>query len=316
MSLVSFSSSNPWRRPDWRWQRALSFLDEGAPRPSRRKDGPSSFNWIWKAIRFLRRYRSIQTDLEELQLADEYPDLYWSYYVYRNTHNPQKHAIEAHVLARDSDFDIAQSCGMATKIIEAYESLFFDVRARLHHRQYILHCVIGPELQRSLTDGDYAILWKLYGYFLGPHVLSALESKFPTAIWCGSPDAVGAAVMDDAISTLKLKAALAAKTIPVDGRTQIELLHAFTKFVEVERNSDSLGKSQEQLLDHVDAMLDSLPFNIGGRNPHTNDTIDVGLIAEYDRGAAELTYAETMQVATRQPLADAATLAKLSFPVE
>lgn len=218
------------------------------------------------------------------------------------------------MLARGDNHSIGYRCGVLPDIVETYEALFFNVREKIQHRSYILNCVLGPAIHRGLSEREFDLLWKLYGYFLGPYIVDALESKFSNPVWCGTPEAVGAAVLDDAIGTLKLKAAIAAKTVPVNQHTQLALMEQFTKFVEVERNTDSAGKAQEQILDHISAMMTTLPFNVGGRDPR-GATLPITQVTRFERTAIELTYEETMRLSVSQPIANTEVLELLKFPV-
>lgn len=315
MSSLTISANNPFRPPSWRWQRAREICDGVGLPTTRRRDEPQGFKWINRAVKFLGEFDACHTDRQKGVLAERRPAIFWAYWAWEHNAQPQKHSIEAHILARDSDFEIGYRTGMSPEYIEAYEALFFHVRDKLQHTQYVLNVVMGAAIHRGLSEREYDLLWKLYGYFLGPYVLDAMESKFSSPVWCGTPEATGAAVLDDAIGTLKLKAAIAAKTVPVNQHTQLALMEQFTKFVEVERNTDSAGKAQEQILDHIQAMMSTLPFNIGGRDPQRNIKMDRGPIEQYEQSAIELTYEETMRVSVRQPIANAETLRALAFPV-
>ena len=267
MSSLSIAADNPFRPANWRWQRAREICDGVGLPTTRRRDEPMGYKWINRAVKFLGEFDACRTDRQKQILAERRPAIFWAYWAWEHNAQPQKHSIEAHILARDDDFEIGYRTGMSPDYIEAYEALFFHVRDKLQHRHYILNVVMGAAVHRGLSEREYDLLWKLYGYFLGPYVLDAMESKFSSPVWCGTPEATGAAVLDDAIGTLKLKAAIAAKTVPVNQHTQLALMEQFTKFVEVERNTDSAGKAQEQILDHIQAMMTTLPFNIGGRDP-------------------------------------------------
>lgn len=313
MSLL-ITSTNPFRSPDWRWRRANE-IHEGHGLPTtRRRDGPQGYKWISRALNFVKDYSNCRTDRQKAILAERRPDIFWAHWAWSNSSNPQRHSIEAQILARSDDYSIGFRCGLPPSTVETYEALFFNVREKLQHRGYILHCVMGQSIQRGITEREYDLLWKLYGYFLGPHIVAALESKFTNPTWCGTPDAVGAAVLDDAIGTLKLKAAIAAKTVPVNQHTQMALMEAFTKFVEVERNTDSTGKAQEQILDHISAMMTTLPFNVGGRSPR-GVPLPSTPIQQFERTAIELTYEETMRLSVNQPIANPDILKSLAFPV-
>lgn len=316
MSSLHICADNPFRPADWRWQRAREIVDGAGLNATRRRDGLLGYKWINRAVRYIRAYDASRDDRQRMVLAESRPDIFWAHWAWDSDINPQKFSIEAHILARETDFEVGFRCGLPPTVVEAYEALFFNVREKLVHSKYILNCIMGPAIHRGLSEREYDLLWKLYGYFLGPYMLDAMESKFASPTWCGTPDAVGATVLDDAIGTLKLKASIAAKTVPVNQHTQLAIMEQFTKFVEVERNTDTAGKSQTVVLDHIQAMMTCLPFNIGGRDPRNNHAaIDRGPLEAYEQSAIELTYEETMRVSVRLPIANAETLQRLSFPV-
>ena len=166
-----------------------------------------------------------------------------------------------------------------------------------------------------MWEREYDILWKLYAYFYGPEMLQAVSHRFVNPTWVATQDTVATAVEADAISTLKLKAMLAAKTVPVNSQTQMGLIDAFTKFVEVERMSDSTHKAESQLMDHVVAMMQGLPFDVAGRDPRQgHKQVDRGLTARFRQTAVELTYQENLRGSTGQSLQAADELINLKFP--
>lgn len=313
MSL-HIAAYNPMRQVDWKWQRAVAIHEGSGMTTTRRRDTPQGHAWIQRAYRFKNDLENARTDAARETVADNHYDIFWAHWIW-SSENPMKYSIEAHILAREDNFEIGFRCGAAPAVVEAYEQLFFNVREKLQHRKYIANVVMGPAVHRGLSEREFDLLWKLYGYNIGSHVLDALEDKFANPMWCGTPDGVGAAIQDDAISTLKLKSALAAKTVAVNGHTQLALLEQFTKFVEVERNTDSSGKAAEQILENIQAMMITLPFNVGGRDPRTGTIIDRGPLEPYEIGSIELTFEETMRVSVRQPIANAETLRALAFPV-
>lgn len=313
--LLECSRDNPYRPPDWRWQRALGIVDETQPNPTRRYDGPVGFKWIRRAVTFRRAMRASPTDELKRRVANRFPDLFWAHYAWEEDTNPTKHQLEAYLLARAENWTIGFKCGMVPSQVEAYACLFYDVREKLDHPAYILHSVIGPALQKSLSDREFSALWKVYAYYYGPHVLDALASKMVNPAWCSSPDTVSNALQDDAIGTMKMKAALAAKTVPVSFNTQIDLLNIFTKFIEIERTTDSAGKAQDQMLEHITAMMVNLPFAIGNRNPREGDMIvAAGPMDRFDRAAVELSFEETMVVSSGQALPNADMLQQMQYP--
>jgi hypothetical protein len=155
----------------------------------------------------------------------------------------------------------------------------------------------------------------MYAYAYGPHMLHAFISKFSNPVWCSTPDEVGSAVQDDTVSTMKMKASLAAKTIPVNMSTQVDILHVFTKYVEIERMSDSEGKAQNQIMDHIGTMFNVMPLNVAGLDPlDGHQKVVQGPTHTYEETAIELSYEETMEVAVGKELPNSDTLKLLHFP--
>jgi len=62
---------------------------------------------------------------------------------------------------------------MPGTVISLYERIFFNVNEKLKNRDYIMTCVIGPSVHSGLSDRDFDLLWKLFGYLYGPVVLNA-----------------------------------------------------------------------------------------------------------------------------------------------
>lgn len=312
MSILNYLANSPLRTPDWRWHRAVASRNSEGVATTRRRDGTDGFAWINRAIKFGRRLDNCVNDQEKATLAMRDPAIFWAHWIWTNP-SPLKHSVEARLLARQGDAEIGQRCNLSPESVNAYEAIFFNVRDKLQHTSYILNCAIGSALHRGITEREYDLLWKLYGYFIGPFMLDALESKFSKPVWCSTVDEVHAAVMDDAISTLKLKSLVAAKTVGVNQHTQLALLEQFTKFVEVERNSDARDGDQ-QINENISAMFVAMPITVGERDPR-GTAIQNPTIQEFNRSAIELTYEETMRLSTSQTIANESILRKLEFPV-
>lgn len=308
---LKYAANNPLRSPDWRWQRGMELYErrDDASAPSRKRDGVSGFAWINKARMYLEAYHADPSELGRARLAERASDIFWAHWIWQSPTNNTRHIMEAYILAGSDDATIADRCGMGADSVRAYEALFFNVREKRTHQSYIVECVLGPTIHHAVSVES---LWKLYGYFLGPHMVDVLQSKFVNPSQCTSRDAVSASLMDDAVSSLKLKAAVAAKTLNVSQHTQLAILDIFTKFVEIERTTDSAGRASDQLMDHISHIMGALSFTVGAQpqRPGASQTaLDV-----IDASAVEPTYEETMQLANGHRAPHMQRLVAVGYP--
>ena len=301
---------NPWRPVDAWWQRATNIMERGEPSTSVDRDSGPGCRWIKQAQRFQFALREAVSYPQQKQLIVDFPAIYFAHRFLAATSAQNltlRSGIEARILARQSDSEIAQANGCRTEVIEAYEALFFNVRSRLNRRDFILNSVLGLTHDQDLTNQQGGRLWKLVGYLGGPHVLDAVISRASGATWVHSPDGVPGFFQNLAIGTMKFKAAIAALSVPVNGSTQLQLLEGFVKYIEVERSTDSVGQANDQIQEHLQAMLRELPFQAIGIDNEKQ-------LPDYDIGVAELRSDELMLAAAGLPVPGLDSLNELRFP--
>lgn len=299
------------RFPHWRWARACE-IDAGGHKPTRRLDGEEGFKWIRRALRTKRRIERAAGRQEMLYAAMiRDPEMFWAHTIWSEDKNQVRWAIEARVLADEPDEVIAEKLGSEPGIINAYINVFFDVRGKLRHMDYVQTVIMGDAVTRGLTERHYDLLWKMMALQGGPHVLDMMINRGPGVSKPNSADEVGLFLQDFAVNTMKYKAALAAVTIPVNTHTQLPLIEAFVKYVEIEKNSDNAMKAQNSIIDNIGMMLDNLPFKIG-----TKLDSEGAKMLPFDNGAAELRGNEMMIIAAGGTIDTTAELEKLNFPGE
>jgi len=309
--MFQMNYHNPFRVTDWKWQRAEHYLqlqaDGGRDKPTLTKDGSGNVSWLNAAMDFRRALEAAEDEQQLARVADAHPAMFWAHRAYEHGRSI-RWTMEARILAHETDHEIAFRTGCAEEVVAAYHALFFDVRPKLKHQDYIVNIVIGDAIHRGLSDREYDLLWKLCAYQGGPHVLDMLMSKYPEPAWASSPNAVSSFWQDTAVGAMKMKAAMAALTVPVNTQTHLALLDIFNKYVEVERTTDSQGQAREAILENISAMLRGLPFSVG--DVQQSDK----LVASYHVGSAELRYEEMMLRATGVPPPATRQLEDLRFP--
>lgn len=259
--------------------------------------------------RHVERAAGRQDALYAAMLRDR--EMFWAHSIWAEDKNQTRWALEARVLAGETDDEIADKLGVEAGVINAFVNVFFDVREKMRHMDYVQTVIMGDAVTRGLQERHYDLLWKMMGLQGGPHVLDAVINRCPQLARPNSPDEVGGFLQDFAISTMKYKAAIASVTIPVNTHTQLPLIEAFVKYVEIERTTDNAMKAQTSIVDNIGIMLNNMPFKIGTKL----DSEGVKMLP-FDDGAAELRSSEMMIIAAGGKVDTTDEIQKLNFPGE
>jgi hypothetical protein len=302
---------NPLRAPHWRWLRAVQ-IDAGGPKPSKAVDGSDGFEWIRRIVRLKRRHAMAANKPHAVYaLVRLDRGLFWAHSIWAEEKAPTRWAIEAYILAGASDEEIAEKVGCEPDVIAAYAAVFFDVRGKLHNGNYIVNVVMADAVSRGLTERQYDLLWKMFGYQGGVYVLDALIGKFTNIHKPQNANEVSEFFQTSAINSMRHKAAVAALTVPINTHTQLPLLESYVKYVEIERTTENTEKSQISIVQNIGAMLSHLPFKIGTKLDSEGDKM-----VPFDNNAAELRSDELMIVAAGGKLENQKMLENLKFPGE
>ena len=300
---------NPLRVPAWPWLRAMGIHDGTNPGLSFKRDGQEGCRRVRPILRYLRAWRQCTNDAERTQLAMQSPWLFWAHSIYLQDNGPQKWLIEARLLARESDYEIASRVGCSPEIVKCYHDTFFDVREKLDFRDYIVAIVFGEAAFRGLSERQHDLLWKMFGYFGGPFVIDSVSSRLIAASWCNSAETAAGFWQDIALNVMKHKAAVATLVVPINSETHLDLIGAFVKYVEIERTTDSQGQARDQIVDNIQQTMSMLAFSVV-----SNEKPLVGVLEEYDKSAVELHTEEMIAISLGSPLPYGDLLKTMHFP--
>jgi len=302
---------NPRRAPHWRWLRAVE-IDSGGQRATRAVDGEAGFTWIRRASRLKRRFEAAGNRSAALYRLVQYDrELFWAHNMWSDERAPMRWAIEARILAGESDADIARRIGTDPGIVAAYAEVFFDVRNMLENRDYVVNVIMADAVARGVTERQFDLLWKMFAFHGGSHVLDAVMSKVTALPRPERSDDVGGFFQDFAVNTMKQKAAIAALTVPINTHTQLGLIDSFVKYTEIEKTSENTSKAHATIVDNIGAMMAALPFKIGTKLDSAADKM-----LPFDNGAAELRNEEMMVVAAGGKVPEHQIIEELRFPGE
>lgn len=153
---------DPFRRPDWRWERAQYLVDQGKYFSTKRDDTATGI-----AIKYLREMgrRSSKGLKRRIHPRFSHVDRARREFEAANGHRLE---IETRMLARQSDTAIGYQLDLPPETVQAYRDLFFDIEGRIEAKGYLLHEVIGF---RSSSSADVIALMQLSAYLQGPEVI-------------------------------------------------------------------------------------------------------------------------------------------------
>ncbi len=167
MSLELCHPASPRRAVDWRW-RSASCISRGLLS----SHCGWADAWVERAVAFQEALDDRDGDPHHPRLADPDPVLAAAHEVWLDGDRPTRWHVEALLLAGEGDDSIAGRCGIPADVVAAYADVFFDVRARLAQRSYILHQAINVNHDRP--EHEVGRAWKLLGYGGGPLVVDFL----------------------------------------------------------------------------------------------------------------------------------------------
>jgi len=281
--MLELSLTNSLRPADAWWRRAIGILEGSQPDTTCRMDGRPGKDWIKQAIDFENGLAAAKTHRERMDVADRNPGIWLAKFIYeQQAPNGQalRWAIEARILARQTNDQIAQCLGCKPDVIAAYEALFFNVRDRLANGDFITQCVISAPAARA-KDEPLGRAWKLFGYRAGPQVLEAVLGGLSAGQVVESPDDVSKYLDVVTVETMQQKAAVAAATIQVQEKTSFGLIDALHKSVKAGRNTNSASLQLESLQVGLQQLLAAMPYTVIGQ-------VEEKKLSEFDRNAAEL----------------------------
>jgi len=161
--------AGPHRLVDWRDQIAKDLVAEDrAPVPGHHDSD------VTMLTHFYRRRRDCRTMHDHDRLARAMPHVFLAVQMREQASTGIRTVVDALVLANQPRESIATRAGVNEGPIEYYESLFFDVRTRLHDSPFILESVI--RLREVDVDSEQfaSAVVKLLSYYTGPASIDLL----------------------------------------------------------------------------------------------------------------------------------------------
>ena len=257
----------PSRSPRWRAERALELADKGLS-PSRKRDD----RFVAEYRRFLVAWRRLDSEVARRAMFAKRPAIFGAHSIYHGSDREWRWLIEACILARMDDVEIAKECNTLPEIVGYYEKLFFDVRPYLDSELWVVKHALGylATPGARLRDGSLApsrkgALWRLLGYYGGPHVLKAVVTGFRGVDHVEKAD-VEKWLDSSARFGMKRQALLATHALEANKYNVVQILELHAKLVEAGEEAARTG-DEAKWMSNVKAFLDNFKFQMPSAVP-------------------------------------------------
>lgn len=151
--------------------------------------------------------------------------------------SPLRQEVAARLLAGQTSAEIATKCNMPAAVVDCYESVFCNVRPRLHADKWIVNCVVGPGLHCGFADHEVRSLWTAFAYFGGPIVLDAFLAAFYASWRPGQPVTLSTYLRPNANVDPKIQANVAVLVLSPFGPAGKPLMACHLRFLEADAAS-------------------------------------------------------------------------------
>ena len=311
---ISYDRFDPFRKPDWRYQRVLSIVQR-EPRPGRctRHDD----KWVRGLRGFILRYRNADAagDTRTLsQLKAQNPGLYFAYEIHKQAFDRpvETFQLRARILARQDDEIIADARGTLAQTIHWYEKLFFNVRDRISSQDWVVREILYPAiveaqtmnagssldntfspLRKDLVDANWdpRILW--FSYFWGANAVDFFMTGFKTNAGPRSQEEMGVALENFARENLGQRTNTGLHALPMNKYNVTEIASIYGQFLSIAKADSEEAEKQTMLERSVNAMMTDMPWSVGDAG---EDVIRGSKIEQYDNSAVELRTDQLLQL--------------------
>lgn len=249
------SSHNPTYPVDWRWERA-KWLRQNNARTTKTDD-----TWVRMTREFQRRLDNASKHSDYVRLCDRFPGVYWAWHWWQipeSLHDMTRYGIEAYLISGATYQYAAQRLGVHEATVAAYEKLFFNIRGRLNKTAFVVNRVLGRSVQHGLSERNYDLLWKLYGYVKGPLFLDSVMLKCLSLDRVTDASQVGDAIGHMYRSSINAKALNAVMTITTGGKEAL-IMEQYSRLLEIEKSGavGAVGTIQQ----NIQMMISDLGFS-------------------------------------------------------
>ena len=310
MPDISFERFNPFRQPNWRYERVLQLVDRH-PTPGRSSRRDDEF--VRQARTFVLSYRNSTREARH-RLQYKHPGLFFAHLIHEQAEEDFETAftIEARILSGQDNATIAEQIHTLPDAIDWYERLFFNVRDRLISHDWILKHVLLPSVKRCqervaagqgesrfvrspLSEPFWDSSLKFFAYFGGKHIIDFMISGYQRGNFARSQDDVGEWLNNTIDQGTKRRTAMAIGHLEVNKYNVLELLQVHISLVAIQTAAAKDGGATNDFERNVEQLLADIPWSVGDEGEENFAGTQVVLM---DQGAGELRADELLKLSS------------------
>lgn len=254
---ISLRPTNPGRPVDWRWQLATSLYEADV------------YDFADPIVRevayFIRGMNALDDEASPWEVYNDHPITYDAYEVHRiqpGNDIVDRWQIEARIIAGQTDAEIHDRTGYSPAAIKRYADLFYDVRSRLKHSDFVTSHLLGRQAHGYGRAFDLELLWKIIAWVLGPDVLDWMLNRGRAAH--RQDDSVDPLrLMDLCYSrNMRLRAIISAYTAPMSNDMHAVNFDAYSKARALELQAQVIGveSANQEMLSGFRRSLEDFQF--------------------------------------------------------
>lgn len=318
---TNIAAYDPYRRPQWRFDRIQSLLMAGKRRPREHSDDRYTFiGW-----QFLNRWTGIEdrTDdsfrLNNLRqnLFYEYPGPYLAYQIFRHSVEDEEMedltrvSLEAMILNGQTNEQIGEKLHILPEGVEWYEALFFDVRNRLKNRYYISSQVIGPIIGVGLWEMTRAKVSKFFGYYANEYILDDILTGYDAYLVPPNPGQAKGPYFDSVQrNVLRRRQAEASNFLDLNKFNIAQFADLHNRIIEENRRSEQGENARDLIHENIAAMLSAISWSVGRDR---ENVLESSPIQPYVGHTAEPRVDQLMRIASGEEVPELDGLADKKF---
>lgn len=318
----NIAAYDPYRKPQWRYDRIQSLLTQGSKiRPREGFDD----KYVHTGWRFLKRWVAIgesnsdtyRVDSLRQQLFYDFPGPYLAYQVFLHSADADdgedltRVSLEAMVLNNQTHEQIGEKLHMLDEGVEWFEALFFDVRDRLQNRYYISSQIIGPIIGVGLWEMTRTRVARFFGYYANEYILDDILTGYDSYIVPPNPGQSKGPYFDNIQrNTLRRRQAEAANFLDLNKFNIAQFADLHNRIIEENRRSEQGEGARDLIQENIAALLGAIPWSVGQKR---EQVLENSPLQQYVGHTAELRADQMLRIAAGETLPEVADISKKTF---